>query len=90
MSDDNHNFSQSAEISETLRADHETIIGILQHEILSIATKLENMNTAVFLTGLVEQHKKMAWMNRFLSSNPEYNMSQRILSNSSQLIDWQE
>ena len=90
MSDDNHNFSKSGEIFETLRTDHETIIGILQHEILSISTNLNHTSTTVLLTGLLEQHKKLAWMLRFISSNPEYSISQRILANSSQLIDWQD
>ncbi len=90
MSDDNHNFSQSGEIFETLQKDHEKIISILQHEISSVTTKLNDMNTAVFFTRLLEQHKKMSWMLRFLSSNPEYKMSQQIPTNSSQLIDWQD
>jgi len=90
LSNDNHNFHKSDEIFETLRNDQEMIIGILQHEILTIKTKFNDMNTAIFLTGLVEQHKKLAWMLRFLLINPEYSMSQRILSNSSQLIEWQE
>ena len=90
MSDDNHSFNKSGEIFETLRNDHETIIGILQHEIQSVSTKLNDMNTAAFLTGLMEQHKKMNWMLRFLSSNPEYSMSNQILTNSSQLMDGQD
>lgn len=90
MSDDNHNFSKSGEVFETLRSDHETIIGMLQHEILSVSTQLNDPGTAVLLTGLLEKHKKLAWMLRFISSNPEFSISQRILSNSSQLIDWQD
>lgn len=90
MSDDNHNFSKTNEIFETLQTDHEAIIGILKHEIVSISNQLNDNNTATLLTGLLEQHKKMAKMLRFLSSNPEYNISQQILTNSSQLIDWQD
>lgn len=90
MNEDNHDFTKSGKIFETLLNDHETIIGILQHEILSVSTKLNDGNTAVFLTGLLEQHKKMVWMLRFLSSNPEYSMSNQIPTNSSHLIDWQD
>lgn len=90
MSDDNHNFRKSTEILETLRADHETIIGILRHEILSVSTKLNDTNTAFFLTGLLDQHEKMARMLNSLSSNPEYQINQQIHTNSSRLLDWQD
>ena len=90
MSDDNHNFSKTGEIYETLQNDHESIIRILQHEIVSISTKFKDLNTAVFLTGLLEQHKKMAWMLKFISSNPDYILSQQSLSNSSKLMEWQD
>ncbi|MFA5329552.1 MAG: DNA starvation/stationary phase protection protein [Prolixibacteraceae bacterium] len=90
MSEDNHDFTKSGKIFETLLSDHETIIAMLQHEILSVSNKLNARNTAVFLTGLLEQHKKMVWMLKFLSSNPEYSMSNQIPANSSQLMDWQD
>lgn len=90
MSDDNNNFNNSGEIFETLRNDHETIISTIQHEIVPISKQFEDIATASFLTGLLEQHKKMAWMFRFFLSNPEYINNKHIHSNTNQLAGWQD
>lgn len=89
-SDDNYNFSNSNEIFETLRTDHETIIGIIQREILSISDQLTENKTATLIIGLLEQHKYMARKLRFFSVNPEYSLNQQIHTNSSLLMDWQD
>ncbi len=90
MSDDNHNFSKTGEIFETLQNDHDSIIRILQHEIVSISANLNDMNTVVVLAGLLEQHIKMVRTLREISSNPEYILSQQNPSNSSKLMEWQD
>jgi len=88
MSDNTDNFSNSGEIFETLRTDHEAIITMIEHEINPISDNLKDIDTAVFLTGLLEKHKKMAWMFRFFFSNPEYN--NYIQQNTNQLADRQD
>ena len=44
--------------------DHETIIRIIRTEIAPVAEKYRDLGTADFVTGLLEQHEKMAWMLR--------------------------
>lgn len=55
-----------AMIGELLR-DHEAVIRVLRADV-DFAGKLGDQGTADFLTGLMEEHEKMAWMLRsFLS-----------------------
>jgi starvation-inducible DNA-binding protein len=49
---------------ENLLADHEQIIRDLRQDIDVCADELNDQGTADFLTGLMEQHEKMAWMHR--------------------------
>jgi starvation-inducible DNA-binding protein len=49
-------------ISE-LAADHETVIRLLRDDV-DLAVKHGDTGTSDFLTGLMEQHEKMAWMLR--------------------------
>ena len=49
---------------KSLLDDHETIIQILRKDIATTNDKLYDAGTADFLTGLLEQHEKMAWMIR--------------------------
>ena len=46
-----------------LLADHETVIRSLRKD-LETAAKLGDAGTNDFLTGLMEQHEKFAWMLR--------------------------
>ena len=64
MSEENHDFSNSKQIIQTLVTDHETIIRIIRNNIIPISDKYKDMGTADFVTGLMEQHEKMAWMLR--------------------------
>ncbi len=48
---------------ENLLADHETVIQNLRPDVEKTA-KLADAGTSDFLTGLMEQHEKMAWMLR--------------------------
>ncbi|KAF2517126.1 Dps family protein [Flavobacterium foetidum] len=47
-----------------LLLDHESIIIYLRENINSIAGELQDAGTSDFITGLVENHEKMAWMLR--------------------------
>ena len=47
-----------------LLADHETMIRQLRVDLETCANTYQDMGTNDFLTGLMEQHEKMAWMLR--------------------------
>jgi starvation-inducible DNA-binding protein len=47
-----------------LLLDHESIIIYLRENINNIANELQDAGTSDFITGLVENHEKMAWMLR--------------------------
>lgn len=47
-----------------LLADHEIVIRGLRESLRVCAEELGDMGTSDFLTGLMEQHEKMAWMLR--------------------------
>lgn len=64
LSEHNHDFSDQNHILLTLLQDHEAVIRSLRHEISSVAAMQKDLGTADFLTGLMEQHEKMAWMLR--------------------------
>jgi starvation-inducible DNA-binding protein len=49
---------------ENLLADHEQIVRDLRQDIDVCADELKDQGTADFLTGLMEEHEKMAWMHR--------------------------
>jgi starvation-inducible DNA-binding protein len=49
-----------------LLADHEALIRHLRVDLETCADKYHDMGTNDFLTGLMEQHEKMAWMLRAL------------------------
>ncbi len=49
---------------QTLVEDHETIIKGLREDIDKCDDDYEDTGTADFLTGLMEQHEKLAWMLR--------------------------
>ena len=52
-----------AYISELL-ADHESIIEFIRGNIEPFASKYKDYGTSDFITGLMEEHEKMAWMLR--------------------------
>ena len=47
-----------------LDADHETIINSLRRLIKDFDEKYKDIGSSDFLTGLLKQHEKMAWMLR--------------------------
>ena len=58
------NFSNSKQMIETLVNDHETIVRTIRNNITHIADRYKDLGTADFVTGIMEQHEKMAWMLR--------------------------
>ncbi len=62
--EDMEDFSDSLHIVQTLLDDHETIIRILRTTVASLSEKSKDFGTVDFLTGLLEQHEKTAWMLR--------------------------
>ena len=59
---------KAKEMISNLLSDHESIIRSLRMDLEACANKYHDMGTSDFLTGLMEQHEKMAWMLRsFLS-----------------------
>jgi starvation-inducible DNA-binding protein len=68
MDEENHDFSNPTQIIQTLVDDNEVIIRIIRNDITPIAGRYRDLGTADFVTGLMLQHEKMAWMLRsFLS-----------------------
>ena len=51
-------------MTANLLADHEALIIHLRQDLQAAADKYKDMGTSDFLTGLMEQHEKMAWMLR--------------------------
>jgi starvation-inducible DNA-binding protein len=54
------------EMVKNLLTNHEAIIQSLRVDLESCADKFHDMGTSDFLTGVMEQHEKMAWMLRAL------------------------
>jgi starvation-inducible DNA-binding protein len=87
MKDDPDNYRNSKEIFEKLRNDHDMIINIIQHEVNPISKRLKDPDTALFISGLMEQHKKMVWMLRFFMSNPEFSKEMQMQVTENQLVN---
>jgi starvation-inducible DNA-binding protein len=50
----------------SLLSDHEAVIRSLRADLEACTAKFGDAGTSDFLTGLMEQHEKMAWMLRAL------------------------
>lgn len=57
-------YPNAQEMTAELLQDHETVICQLRRDLEKCANKFGDAGTADFLTGLMEQHEKMAWMLR--------------------------
>src|SRR3989344_5157988 len=57
-------YPQAAAMIEALLNDHETVIRELRKDLQTCSTKYRDMGTSDFLTGLMEEHEKIAWMLR--------------------------
>ena len=61
---ENSELSKESAAIQSLLTGHETIIQALRKEIPSVTDKYLDLGTADFITGIMEQHEKMAWMLR--------------------------
>ena len=59
-------FRKPAALLGALLADHEQVIRGLRKDVGLVNDELGDVGTGDFLTGLLEQHEKMAWMLRAL------------------------
>lgn len=57
-------YPKAGEMVRNLLADHEILIGRLRIDLDLCQTKFGDAGAADFLTGLMEQHQKTAWMLR--------------------------
>ena len=64
LSEEKTSYSNQKESVSSLLNDHETVIRILRTDSKDADEKYKDLGTADFLTGLMEQHEKMAWMLR--------------------------
>ncbi|MDR3628049.1 MAG: DNA starvation/stationary phase protection protein [Ignavibacteriaceae bacterium] len=64
LNEQNEDFTDQKHIIKTLLEDHESVIHTLRNHITIITEEYKDLGTADFVTGLMEQHEKMAWMLR--------------------------
>lgn len=64
LTETGHLNGDATRMLENLLLDHEAIIQILRHDLEAADKEYNDMGTSDFLTGLMEQHEKMAWMIR--------------------------
>lgn len=83
--EETHDFSNSTEIIQKLVNDHETIIRAIRDKIIIISEKYNDYGTADFVTGLMEQHEKMAWMLRAFLTEPDFSATKHIQTITNQL-----
>lgn len=57
-------YPKAAAMVGDLLADHETIVQALRKDVQTCQDKHGDTGTADYLTGLMEEHEKMAWMLR--------------------------
>jgi starvation-inducible DNA-binding protein len=57
-------YPKARDMIANLLSDHEAVIRQLRKDLETCADKYHDMGTNDFLTGLMEQHEKMAWMLR--------------------------
>ena len=64
MLEDTTKSGQQRRLIQTLLHDHETITHVIRNDIAPIADNAKDLGTADMVTGILEQHEKMAWMLR--------------------------
>ena len=57
-------LSSESSALKTLLENHEVLISSMRKDIITINDKHKDLGTADFITGIMEQHEKMAWMLR--------------------------
>lgn len=78
MNEENHDFSNSSQILQTLVNDHETIIRLIRNEIIPISEHKKDSGTVDFVTGLLEQHEKMSWMLKSFLTIPDFSVTTHL------------
>ena len=63
LSEDGYTTDQKKQL-QNLLADHESLIRNLRKSITDFTDKYKDLGSADFVTGLMEQHEKMAWFIR--------------------------
>ena len=61
LNEKNDHFSDQNHIIQKLLEDHESVIRSIHKDINIIADEYEDLGTALFTTGILEHHGKMAW-----------------------------
>jgi starvation-inducible DNA-binding protein len=64
LSEDKRDKNDSQTYIRELLSDHESIIIFCRENILRFDSELKDIGTGDFITGLVEEHEKMAWFLR--------------------------
>ena len=64
LSEQNDDFTDQDHILQTLLEDHESIIRSLRRDITIVSDQYRDLGNADFMTGIMEQHEKIAWMLR--------------------------
>ena len=64
LSEDSKESVSAPNMLAALLADHETVATSLRNQMKEVGDTFGDDGTADFLTGLLEQHEKMAWMLR--------------------------
>lgn len=59
-----HDYPAAPVMIKNLLSDHESLIRTLRQDLKTASDEYDDMGTSDFLTGLMEQHEKMAWMLR--------------------------
>jgi starvation-inducible DNA-binding protein len=62
--DENKSLGDEKQALKALLESHEVIIGNCRKDIIAINDKYKDLGTADFITGIMEEHEKMAWMIR--------------------------
>jgi starvation-inducible DNA-binding protein len=64
LQEDSGDYPEARLMLANLLADHEALIRHLRIDLETCADRYNDAGTNDFLTGLMEQHEKMAWMLR--------------------------
>ena len=62
--------NSSEDYTAALLADHDSIIKYLRDNISKVEDDFEDVGTADFMTGLLQEHEEMAWMLRATITKP--------------------
>ena len=64
LKEDSGKISGEKAMIKDLLVSHETIVQRLRKEVVIVGDKLGDIGTNDFITGVIEEHEKMAWMLR--------------------------